>query len=365
MSKITIPTVKFQDMVARAAKGASENKLLPITSMMCIKVEDNVLSLTTTDSANTLTIRANKIEGDDMYAVVPVAQFSKLIAKTSSDSIKLVVKDGEIEVHGNGVHRIAQPVDEDGVVQFPKYNFEKQDGYETLLLSDVKSVLSVNKASVATTIDTPCLCAYYVGKQVVSTDEMTICFYDKNILSGPYLISAEMMELVALAKQEEITTYYTDGYFLFETDDMVLYGPEHDEKDLFPIEDVDSFAELEISSYCRVPKIALQGLIDRLALFIEPYDKNGAYLTFTTEGLKINSKKSNSDEIIPYIESKNFTPFVCCADIPMLKRLVDAHPAESIDLWYGDEACLKMTSGTATQVIALLEDDALESVQGE
>ena len=59
--KITIPAVKFQDMVARSVKGASENKLLPITSMMCIEMKNNVLTLTTTDTANTLKVRADKI----------------------------------------------------------------------------------------------------------------------------------------------------------------------------------------------------------------------------------------------------------------------------------------------------------------
>lgn len=361
MSKITIPTVKFQDMVARAAKGASENKLLPLTSMMRIEVKDNVLTLTTTDSANTLTIRADKIMGDDMYAVVPVAQFSKLIAKTSADSVQLVVNGGNLEVHGNGVHKIAQQVDEDGVVQFPSVQFDKQGEGQVINLSSVKRVLEVNRASVSDSIDTPCLCAYYLGDQVISTDEQTICFNDMNLMNGEYLISTEMVELLSLSKQEQISWWFQDGFFYFETPDMVLYGPEHDEKELFPVEEIKSYLQMEFSSLCKVPKIAMQGLIDRLALFIEPYDKNGAYLTFTQEGLKINSKKSSSDELIPYTESKNFKPFVCCADIPMLKRLVDAHPAESIDIWYGGEECLKMTSGNIVQVIALLEDDALEN----
>lgn len=365
MSKITIPAVKFQDMVARATKGASENKLLPITSMMCIEMKDHVLKLTTTDTANTLVIMSDKIEGDDMYAVVPVKQFSGLIAKTTSDSITLVLKGNDLEVHGNGVHKISLPVDEDGVVQFPHFSFDKDGEGQVINLSSIKDVLNINKASVAKTIDTPCLCGYYLGDQVISTDEQTICFNDMKLTDEAYLISPEMMELLALSKQEKITWWYKDGFFLFETPDMVLYGAEHDGKDLFPSEDIMGYLDTEFSSRCRLPKIAIQGLIDRLALFIEPYDKNGAYLTFTKEGVKIKSKKSNSDETIPYIESDNFSPFVCCVDIPMLKSLIDANPGESIDIWYGNDACIKMTSGKVTQVIALLEDEGLENVQDE
>lgn len=365
MSKITIPAVKFQDMVARAAKGASENKLLPITSMMCIELKDHVLKLTTTDTANTLVIMCDKVEGDDMYAVVPVKQFSGLIAKTTSDSINLVLKGNDLEVHGNGVHKISLPVDEDGVVQFPQFAFDKEGDGAVMNLSSIKNVLDINKAAVAKTIDTPCLCGYYLGDQVITTDEQTICFNDMKLTDEAFLVSPEMMELLALAKQEKITWWYKDGFFLFETEDMILHGAEHDGKDLFPAEDIMGYLDTEFASRCRLPKIALQGLIDRLALFIEPYDKNGAYLTFTKEGVKINSKKSNSDETIPYIESTDFAPFVCCVDIPMLKGLIDANPGESIDIWYGNDSCIKMTSGKVTQVIALLEDEGLENLQGE
>lgn len=365
MSKITIPAVKFQDMVARATKGASENKLLPITSMMCIELKDHVLSLTTTDTANTLVVKCDKVEGDDMYAVVPVKQFSGLIAKTTSDSIKLVLKGNDLEVHGNGVHKISLPVDEDGVVQFPRFAFDKEGEGDVINLSSIKNVLDINKASVAKTIDTPCLCGYYLGEQVITTDEQTICFNDMKLTEEAFLVSPEMMELLALSKQEKITWWYKDGFFLFETDDMILHGAEHDGKDLFPAEDIMGYLDTEFASRCRLPKIAIQGLIDRLALFIEPYDKNGAYLTFTKEGVKINSKKSNSDETISYIESENFAPFVCCVDIPMLKGLIDANPGESIDIWYGNDACIKMTSGKVTQVIALLEDEGLENLQSE
>lgn len=361
MKSVTIPAVKFQDMVARATKGASENKLLPITSMMCIQLENNVLKLTTTDTANTLVIMSPKIEGDDMYVVVPVKQFSGLIAKTTSDSIKLVVKGDKLEVHGNGVHSIELPTDEDGVIQFPKFSFEKQGEGNIINLSSIKDILSINKACVAKTIDTPCLCGYYLGDQVITTDEQTICFNDMKLTDVDYLVSPEMMELLSLSKQEKITWWYKDGFFLFETEDLILHGAEHDGKENFPAEEIMSYLDTEFTSHCKLSKLALQGTIDRLALFIEPYDKNGAYLTFTKDGVKVTSKKSSSDEIIPYMESHSFNAFVCCVDIPMLKGLIDANPGESIELWYGNESCMKITSNKITQVIALLEDESLES----
>ena len=103
-------------------------------------------------------------------------------------------------------------------------------------------------------------------------------------------------------------------------------------------------------------------MLDRLALFIEPYDKNGAYFTFGRKGINIHSKKDASTETINYVESKDFAPFVCCVDIPMLKEQLQANPDDTVKICYGNENALKIESGKVTQVIALLEDEDLENM---
>lgn len=353
--KFTIPTVKFQDMVARSVKGASENKLLPITSMMCIEMKDNVLTLTTTDTANTLKVRADKVQGEDMYAVIPVSRFATLISRVNSDSIKVELTD-KLIIHANGRYEIDLCVDEDGVVQFPEYSFTKNGEGKVLNLTSVKNILDINKACVAKTMDNPCLCGYYLGERVITTNEDTICFNDMNVLEGEYLMSSEMMELLSLCKQEKITWWYANGAFLFETDDMVLYGVEYDGKDEFPAEAVSEYLEVNFPSKCKLSKMLLQDALSRLDAFIEPFDQNGAYFTFTKDGVQIFSKKSSFDEVVPYQESEGFQPFRCCVDIVMFKNLVNSAPEETIYVHYGDQDCLKFTAGKVTQVMALLED---------
>ena len=117
-----------------------------------------------------------------------------------------------------------------------------------------------------------------------------------------------------------------------------------------------------ITSSCKVPKDLLLSVLDRLALFIEPYDKNGAYFTFGRKGINIHSKKDASTETINYVESKDFAPFVCCVDIPMLKEQLQANPDDTVKICYGNENALKIESGKVTQVIALLEDEELENM---
>ena len=357
MSKMTIQTAKFQEMVARAAKGASNNKLLPITSMMLLELKDNVLTLTTTDTSNYLKIMSDKIVGDNFYVVVPSEIFSKLVAKMTSDTITLEIKDASLDVTGNGVYSIPVPVDEDGPVRFPSYTFPEGVIGQIVHLTSIKNILEINKAAVSKSIETPCLGGYYLGSKVITTDEEVICFNDMKLFDSDYLLSPEMMELLCLSKEEKITCYHDNGNFLFVTADMVLYGTEHDGKEMFPVDDVMSHLETEYPSMCKLPKLLLQSVIDRLSLFIETYDKNGAYFTFTKDGLKISSKRSASVETVNYSESRDFKPFVCCIDIPMLKAQIDANPGDTIEVYYGIEAAIKIVSGKVTQVMALLEDE--------
>lgn len=363
--KFTMSTIKFQDMVARASKGASHNKLLPITSMMAIELEDNNLQLVTTDSSNTLTIKADKIEGDNFYCVVPAEVFSRLIARTTSPNITLKLQDNSMEVIGNGVYNIALPMDEEGQVEFPTYEFDKKGEPAIINLTTVKNILNINKPALAINLDTPCLCGYYLGDKVITTDENVICFNDYNALGKEVLISPEMMELLSLSTEEKIKFYKDGSYLLFETKDMVLHGEEHPEKELYPVEEVGAYLQEDFISSCTLPKLYLESVIDRLSIFIEPYDKNGAYFLFTKEGLQLLSKRSSSKELIAYKESNNFKPFACCVDIPMLRAQIEAIPEETITMWYGHEAAIKLTSGKVTQVIALLEDEDMEQHIGK
>ena len=104
--KTKVKTTILQEMVSKAVKGASCNRMIPITGLIEIKVNDGVLSLTTTDATNTLILSKKDIPGDDFYAVVPIDIFSKLVAKTTAEYISLAVDDGILEITGNGSYRM-------------------------------------------------------------------------------------------------------------------------------------------------------------------------------------------------------------------------------------------------------------------
>lgn len=359
---ITIKTAKLQEMVARVVKGASNNKLIPLTGLMAIELKNNVLTLQTTDATNYLYIKDN-VEGDDFYVVVPVEVFSKLIARFTCDVTKLEVTDNYLKVVGNGTYKIELPLDENGsFIKYPNpvdfdYVVESNDYIKR---TTIETILTTEKSALAVTLENPCYTGYYAGDCVVATDTYKIASLAVKLFKTSKLISPEMMNLLSVMTADNIGVYEHDNKLLFYSPDCVVYGTVMEGIEDYAIDAINTLVASEFSSMCRLSKTTLLQVLDRLSLFVEVYDKNGIYLTFTKDGLMITSKASSGTEIIPYIESKDdFADYdyTCCIDITMLTSQIKSQIGDVVELYYGDDTAIKMIDGDCTQVIALLEDE--------
>lgn len=354
---------RMKDAVNKAIKGAGFNNLIPITSMIGIKLEGGKLRLFTTDMTNTLCIIIDKVSGEDMDITVDADKFGKLIAKTTSEDIDLSVKDDILYVKANGTYKIPLISDEEGLVTFPGLA-ETKGKTTNVKLTSIMQAYNINKSALAKTLENPALTGYYCGDMVISTDANVITFNDFKMFEQdePLLISPQLMQLLTLNKQEDIKLIVDKTLLTFIADDMIVQGAVMEGIEDFPADDVKAYLDEAFTSSCKVPKDLMLATLDRLALFIEPYDKNGAYFTFGRKGINIHSKKDASTEVINYVESKDFKQFICCVDIPMLKEQLQANPDDTVKICYGNENALKIESGKVTQVIALLEDEDLDNM---
>lgn len=364
--KLTVNAQVLKDMVARAVKGASNNKLLPITSLMKVELKDSELSLVTTDATNYLYVKRDKIVGDDFYAVVPVDIFSKLISKVTCENVVLDVNDSILKVKANGNYSIELPLDENGqTIKYPdpfKQFSNIGDVDCEINLSTVNVILDTVKPALAVTLENPCYTGYYVGEKVVATDtfkiaSMNVKLFDTNV---SYLISPELMNLLGLMTSEKIGVIFRDTDIVFKTDDCVVIGKAMDGIEDYAIDAISDLVDIDFGSSCKIPKSVLLQLLDRLSLFVGTYDKNAVRLTFTREGIQVESKASNGIEIIKYVDSTNFKEFTCLTDIGMLTQEVKAIQSDVIELYYGEDNAIKFVDGNITIIVALLEDEVIE-----
>lgn len=357
---ITIKTVELQEMVSRAVKGSSCNKLIPLTSLMKIQVKDGIFSLVTTDMSNYLYIK-KKLIAEDFYAVVQTEQFSKLVSKMTSENISLVLDNSVLTVKGNGSYKIELPMDENGeMIKYPnplaELKFEGEPT-STINLTTIKTILTANKAALATTLEVPVYTGYYVGDKVISTDTYKVCALNKNLFNKPVMISPETMNLLDVMIAEKINVDFSDDIILFTSEDCVLYSHQMEGIEEFAIEPISNLLNKSFENKCKISRNAILSTLDRIALFVGPYDNKSITLTFTNEGIDISSKKSDGVETIKYIESENQVPFTCNIDITMLIQQIKANATDTLEIYYGDDTLLKFVDNEVTQLIALLEDN--------
>lgn len=351
-------------MVSRAIKGCSNNKDVPMTGFMSIELVDHQLILTTTDASNYLFIFEDKVEGEDFEVVVQADTFAKLVAKTTTENISLELNGEELTVTGNGKYRILLPLDAEGqLIKFPKPlddidlksgDYNKYD----VNLTTIRTLLTVNKPALAPQADiqlTPQYTAYYVGESVVSTDSYKICGTAIKLFDEPVLITAPMMDLLDVMNEEEITTYINGNTIVFTTKDCIVYGKSMEGIDTYKIDAIQGLLDLDFPSDCTVSKGEILQALDRLALFVGPYDKNGITLTFTKDGLMLSSLKSSGTETVEYRASNNFKEFSACINIEMLQTQIKSHILDDIQICYGLDTALKIIDGNVTQIVAFIE----------
>lgn len=360
--KLTIETAKLQNLIAKALKGASCNKMIPITSLIGITAKDNELELVTTDATNYLYVRSElDTLTEEFETVVPIEVFSKLIARLTCDMVTLEVENDILTVFGNGKYSIELPLNEEGKsIKYPKPKITAKDEDvkgDTITLSDTQFLLNTAKFSVSTALDVPCYTGYYVGDKVVTTDTYKICSIDTKLLGEPRLLSASTVELFSLFTSANITVIYNSADEIeFMDEGITIYSKCMDCISDYQINAIQGLLDETFDSVVRISKKALLQTLDRLALFVGVYDKNAVTLTFTRDALVISSKQVTGTDTIPYQSSENFKDFVCSIDIEMLQTQVKANMGDVLTLHYGRDNAVKLTDEKVTQIIALLED---------
>lgn len=360
--KVTFDTHELKELVSKAVRGAGNNKLLPITSMLGISVGNNTLKFTTTDGTNYLYMRKEKVAVDDFYVTVPADIFAKLVAKTTSEKITLEVTDAFLRVTGNGSYNIELPMDENGkIIKYPdpavEFLKKSPDKTYTWNKSTVQVILETLKPALAISYDDPQYTGYYVGESVVATDTYKIASMDVALFDDPRLLASKTVDLLDVMSDEKISVYVNGDEILFSTPGCVVYSKFMVGIEDYAIDAINSLVTEQFNSKCAVFRSEFLRLLDRLSLFVGTYDDNAVTLTFTKSGLQVSSKSSSGVEILPFASSENFIDFICDVDIDLLTREIKSIKSDTIELYYGVDTSIKMVDGNITVIVALFETE--------
>ena len=359
-----IKTEILQNMVAKAIQGASNNKMIPLTSLIGIEIKQDTLTLITTDGSNQFKVNS-KIEYDpiygpqEFYTIVNADTFAKLVAKTTKEYIELENKENYLEGIGNGTYKLEIAINEEGeMVKFPVIVENLPKETIKLKLNDLQEAIKVSKASIAKTMELPCLTGYYIADNIITTNREMICILQNKLIDFPILLSNEMAELILLIEGDTLELVKDDNMLLLFTSNYTIIGRELEGKEVYPANQILDVLNNSYANMIKVNKQDLLNVLDRMSLFVTDYDKGGIYLDFTEAELIIRSQKSNAKEVIEIKgSSKPIQSFNCLIDIERLKVQVETIASDMVELLYGPDTSIKIVDGNIIHIISLSEKE--------
>lgn len=352
MSKLTISTTKLQALVAKAVKGVGTKKDIRITSLIGIKAGEK-LSLCTTDGSNYFQVSDELGWSDSIDVAVDATTFASLVSKLTSDNVTLEVKGNTLVITSNGTYKLPLELsDMGGIFSFADISAEGQPKLGELSLHTISTIINSVKPSLSSIVQSV-YSNYLFGEYIVGTDRCMMCKFDTPVFETNTLVSREFIDLLGLAPSD-VTLYGDSTKIIAVADNFILSASVPAGIENFNISGVQKMLDLEVNSFCRVKRSALLPLLERLAIFVGAYDDGAVTIEFKGDTLEVSSLSSSGVEAIDILETKDAKDFTIKININRLITQLKAYQSDAVDLYYGNDVCIKLVDGDITEVIALM-----------
>ena len=358
---VKLATTQLQSMVSKAIKGCSNNKMLPMTSIMAIQLKDGKLTLITTDMTNYLYVSGDVSAEEDFYATVRADIMAKFIASLTSENVIFEMTDKYLEVQGNGDYKIDLVLDDGGtMVEFPTFEpCKKKIG--TVSMSKIQTILTTLKPALSKDVVTPCYTNYFVGDSVIATNMNIINMMGEKLFEKakkPLFISTELMDLIGLCSSDTVEIRNDGDNFDVISDTVQIHSTLFEYTDQYQTDDINGVIEFEYPSTCQIKKNTLLQTLDRIMLFIDDEFSDGvANLKFDKNGLTIESTLSNGSETIEYVSAEHKEDFECVISAISLKEQAKSFATDNLTICYGREDAIKIVEDNIMSCIGLVVEE--------
>lgn len=361
LTRVTVPTVVLNDLVTRAVKGSTNVDLIPFSSLMNVKVQDGKLSVTTTDNVNYLTAYAD-VTADNFEMMVQSKIFSQTVSKLTSETTTFVIEGNKVTVEANGKYNISIVTDADGsAIKFDDIVVEPVGNTYHLKPEEVRSILTLSKSCKAEKNEVPAVVGNYYAdsEKILTTNYYKACSNPIVLTDTPILLSTFVLDLVnSVVDDSGVDVYQNNDYIVFESTKGRLIGKKNEDIADYPSNDLSNLISNDLASSVQMNRTLFIQAVDRMCLFVDTYEQNRLYLTFTADGLNLYSSKTDSSELVKYISVTTpiTTPVKFSVDGFFLKHELTACDKEDITVRFSDEVGLQIKCGDATLMLGLLNE---------
>ena len=357
---LKVNTKVLKKMVAKVGKIITNDKMLPITSLLLIEGDKKQLVLRGSDGTNTLEVTTPLASDSTFYAVVNADLFISLISKTTVEEVELSISDeGALNVKGNGDYSLEVSLDDDGgVIKYPEVSFNKRaKNIAKIEANVIKALVKHHKNSLLNDVTVPFLGGYYFdGNGVITTDSLCLTYTDKALFKDATLITANVMDLLTLF-DDEFTVKAQDGWYLFTSPTMSLHAYQLDGVENYPVESVQPLIDGGYSNSCKISKDGLLAALDRLTLFVGDYETNDIILAFAKNGLQLGTQSKNSTEVLRYIDAPSkIDDYVCIVDASMLKKHLTTINDMTVVMHFNNPVSVKFVENDVMHIVSLVNE---------
>lgn len=368
---MVISTEVLKKLTDKSVKGSGKIPQLAITAVVYIEVKDGVITLTTTDGATNLVVSDKVNTSDSFVAATDSELFSKLVAKTTADVIKLERNDNSISFVGNGAYALPLILDEEGnVAKIPEI-VVTGNKYKCKA-SELKKLLMYNKRGVLKDMSIPrytgyCIKGGYAYTFCVTGGCVTKLDIDDEVT---VLLRPQTVDLFDIfVGDETLTIQVTDKTVCIEGDHAKIYSVW--------LDGINDFASAKLKSLVTsdsnfpnrivISKSSLASALDRLSLFISPEEANAVeFQTLTDPRAVILKNKSSAGvetlEVLDDPVGLSITETSQFIDYKDLKNLTDAVKTENVVLKYNVQDCMCIETDGASMFTTYLMSDEPEEI---
>lgn len=348
-------TNELKSLLQKSMKCSSCNTYIPISNFCRIKEEKDTYTICSTDGLNTLFVDGSlqeTIPHTLIDFVVDIKKLYSLVAKTTTDTIKMTIADNVLTVVGNGKYQISLPTDEnDEPIKFPKVDTNPKDAKTCMVYADnLKDIVKTNKSSLPKNASLQELDGYVFSDTTITTDSLVICSNTLHLFDKMVMFSSKVVDILCMF-DDCIDVMYVDNYYVFKDEHMTFCAYSNENIDSFPIDAINGLLNTGFTNSVELVASDLYAALERLNLFISPYDANACTIDFVPNHMVIHNQNNTCEEVFDIPSSATTTVKVNIEFLmSQLKTMQDR-----IIFKFGNDKCIGLCDEVTNRIIAVMK----------
>lgn len=343
------------------------NSLSKITETLEIKAENSLLHMNVTNGEYYARVTLPIEPNINMHATVNADLFLKLIAKTTTDTVRLEVDGNSLKVGANGDYRIPLIYEGDSLLDLPEIIIENETNSFDVDSDILKSIMQHNTKELQKGfIAKPVQKLYYIDDKGAITFTTGACVNDFT-LNEPIkiLLNQKLVKLFKIFKEDKVNisigqdminnTIQTKVKFESSTFSITAIIPS--DESLINSVPVDAIRDRVYTIYpyaVVLDKNELIQTIDRLLLFSSEAPKLYSKFEFGTDSVKIYDINETNFEIIRYsnaaIEALG-EPYTAILDLIDLKLGLEGYNETHSTIRFGSNVAIVIDNKNIHNII--------------